>query len=78
MNDEIRLRVLAPNPVACIVRKNHVVAHKDQPLDGLNDLEGDDIVIEGLQDLDGSIKGLSLKLNAVTGGLKDLITHARG
>jgi hypothetical protein len=55
-----------------------IVARKDPALDGINDLEGDNLVFEGLQDLDEGIKGLSLKLDVLAGGLKDLIAHVRG
>ncbi len=59
--------------------RKHIVAHKDPVLDGLDNLiDGEDFVVEGLQDLDGSIKGLPLKLGAVPDGLKNPLVHVRG
>jgi hypothetical protein len=78
LNNKRRLRVLARNPVTCIVHENHVVAHKDPHMDGFDDLEDDELVNEGLQDLYRGIKGLPLKLNAVSGGLKDSFAYVRG
>ena len=54
-NDERRLLVLAQKTMKGVVSKTDIVAHKDLPLYGFNDLDGDDLVIEGLQDLDRGI-----------------------
>ena len=78
LDKERWLRAPTPQPVTFIVCEKHIVAHKDPVPDDVDDLGGDDLVVEGLKNLDGGIKGLSVKLDVVPGVFKDPLAHVRG